>query len=127
MSVIVESSWALPSAVAREENGDEAVDSLWPARKGTDKEPTMTLNEKFDDAQKRVKALPAAPGTDTLLELYALYKQGTAGDVDGKRPGMLDIKGRAKYDAWTKRRGMSRDAAMEAYVALVDGLAGAPR
>ncbi len=87
----------------------------------------MTLNEKFDDAQKRVKALPAAPGTDTLLELYALYKQGTAGDVDGKRPGMLDIKGRAKYDAWTKRRGMSRDAAMEAYVALVDGLAGAPR
>ena len=82
----------------------------------------MTLAEKFEDAQKRVKTLPAAPGTETLLALYALYKQATAGDVDGKRPGMLDIKGRAKHDAWTGRKGLTRDAAMEAYVALVDQL-----
>lgn len=82
----------------------------------------MTLAEKFEDAQKRVKTLPAAPGTDTLLELYALYKQGTTGDADGKRPGMLDIKGRAKHDAWAGRKGLSRDAAMEAYVGLVDRL-----
>jgi diazepam-binding inhibitor (GABA receptor modulator, acyl-CoA-binding protein) len=82
----------------------------------------MTLAEQFQDAQNRVKALSSAPGTDKLLELYALYKQGTSGDVDGKRPGMLDMKGRAKYDAWAGRKGMTKDAAMTAYVALVDRL-----
>lgn len=85
----------------------------------------MTLAERFEDAQRRVRTLPAAPGNDVLLELYALYKQGSAGDVSGGRPGMLDIKGRAKYDAWARRKGMGRDAAMEAYVALVDRLVGA--
>ena len=84
----------------------------------------MTLPERFADAQERVKKLSAAPGTDTLLELYAHYKQATAGDVDGKRPGMLDVKGRAKYDAWAKQKGKSHDQAMEAYVALVDTLTG---
>jgi acyl-CoA-binding protein len=82
----------------------------------------MTLTERFEDAQRRVKTLTQAPGTDTLLQLYALFKQSTAGDVDGKRPGMLDIKGRAKYDAWSEKKGLGRDAAMEAYVALVDRL-----
>ncbi len=84
----------------------------------------MPLNEEFEDAQKRVKTLSAAPGNSTLLELYALYKQSTAGDVDGKRPGMLDIKGRAKYDAWAQRKGKTREAAMQEYVALVARLTG---
>jgi diazepam-binding inhibitor (GABA receptor modulator, acyl-CoA-binding protein) len=83
----------------------------------------MTLAERFEDAQKRAKALPSAPPTDTLLALYALYKQGTEGDVQGKRPGMLDFKGQAKYDAWAKKKGLSKDKAMEDYVALVDKLA----
>jgi acyl-CoA-binding protein len=82
----------------------------------------MTLDERFADAQNRVKTLAAAPDTSTLLELYALFKQGSTGDVNGKRPGMLDIKGRAKWDAWESKRGMSKDAAMEKYVALVDKL-----
>ena len=71
----------------------------------------MSLTERFEDAQKRVKALPAAPSTDKLLALYALYKQGTEGDVTGKRPGMLDFKGQAKYDAWAKKKGLSKDQA----------------
>lgn len=82
----------------------------------------MTLAEQFEDAQKRVKTLSSAPDTGTLLELYALYKQGSSGDVDGKRPGMLDVKGRAKYDAWAGKKGQSREQAMQAYVALVDQL-----
>jgi acyl-CoA-binding protein len=82
----------------------------------------MTLTQRFEDAQKRVKALSSAPSTDNLLALYALYKQGVEGDVSGKRPGMLDFKGQAKYDAWAKKKGMTRDAAMEAYVALVETL-----
>jgi carboxylesterase len=54
-----------------------------------------------------------------MLELYALYKQSTTGDATGSRPGMLDVKGRAKFDAWAKHKGKSKDAAMEAYIALV--------
>jgi acyl-CoA-binding protein len=82
------------------------------------------LGGKFEDAQKRVKQLSKTPSNDELLELYALYKQATAGDVSGSRPGMLDLKGRAKYDAWAKTKGTSKDAAMTKYVALVDRLTG---
>ena len=82
----------------------------------------MSNAEKFEDAQKRVKTLSRTPDNDKLLELYALYKQATAGDVEGKRPGMLDLKGRAKFDAWTGKKGLSKDQAMEAYVRLVDRL-----
>jgi carboxylesterase len=82
----------------------------------------MTLSERFEDAQRRVKTLAAAPPAETLLELYALYKQGSVGDVQGERPGMLDFKGRAKWDAWQKRRGTAKEQAMETYVALVDRL-----
>lgn len=82
------------------------------------------LAARFDDAQKRVKALSKTPSNEELLELYALYKQASAGDVAGSRPGMMDFKGRAKYDAWAAKKGTSKDAAMTAYVALVDRLAG---
>jgi len=81
------------------------------------------LNAKFEDAQKRVKELKQTPSTDDLLALYALYKQATSGDVSGTRPGMIDFKGRAKYDAWAKKKGVSRDQAMTDYVSLVDRLA----
>ena len=84
----------------------------------------MELPAKFEDAQTRVKQLSKSPSTDDLLELYALYKQATSGDVSGSRPGMLDMKGRAKYDAWSKKKGTSKDDAMTKYVALVDRLAG---
>jgi diazepam-binding inhibitor (GABA receptor modulating acyl-CoA-binding protein) len=84
----------------------------------------MDLAAKFEDAQTRVKTLKATPDNDTLLVLYALYKQATAGDVTGKRPGMMDFKGRAKFDAWDAKKGMTKDKAMEAYVAEVDRLVG---
>lgn len=82
----------------------------------------MALQDDFQAAQERVKTLSSRPSNDTLLELYSLFKQGTEGDVQGKRPGMLDLKGRAKYDAWASRKGLSRDAAMQQYVALVNRL-----
>lgn len=84
----------------------------------------MDLDAKFQDAAARVQKLSARPSNDVLLDLYALYKQGSVGDVEGKRPGMLDVKGRAKYDAWAKRKGMGKDQAKTEYVALVDRLAG---
>jgi acyl-CoA-binding protein len=84
----------------------------------------MELSAKFEDAQTRAKQLSKSPSTDDLLELYALFKQATSGDIAGSRPGMLDMKGRAKYDAWAKKKGTSKDDAMTKYVALVDRLAG---
>jgi len=79
----------------------------------------MPLPEDFAAAQERVKKLSRTPSNDELLELYSLYKQGSVGDVQGKRPGMLDFRGRAKFDAWAHKKGMSRDAAIQAYVDLV--------
>jgi acyl-CoA-binding protein len=76
------------------------------------------LAQRFADAQARIKPVTGL-SNDVLLELYALYKQATAGDVAGDRPGMLDLRGRAKYDAWARRKGMTADAAMEAYVTVV--------
>ena len=78
--------------------------------------------DQFKDATKRVEKLSSRPSNDQLLDLYAFYKQATAGDVSGDRPGMFDLKGRAKYDAWAKRKGTSKDDAMKKYVALVDKL-----
>jgi len=76
------------------------------------------LAQRFADAQARIKPVTGL-GNDVMLDLYALYKQATTGDVAGSRPGMLDLRGRAKYDAWAQRKGMTRDAAMDAYIALV--------
>ena len=82
----------------------------------------MSLEQQFVDAQARVKTLVATPATETLLLLYALFKQATVGDASGKRPGLLDLKGRAKFDAWSGKKGIAKDEAMKQYVALVDRL-----
>lgn len=84
----------------------------------------MALEDDFQAAQSRVKQLARAPAPEQLLALYSLYKQATLGDVSGARPGMLDFKGRAKYDAWAARRGTERSHAMQAYVELVQRLVG---
>ena len=82
------------------------------------------LADKFAQSQIDVKTLTENPGNDMLLKLYSNYKQATAGDVQGKRPGMMNIAGRAKYDAWAGLKGASKEQSMEAYVGLVDKLLG---
>jgi diazepam-binding inhibitor (GABA receptor modulating acyl-CoA-binding protein) len=79
----------------------------------------LSSSADFEAAQARVKTLTSTPSPGELLELYALFKQGTQGDVTGSRPGMLDFKGRAKFDAWEQKKGLARDAAQNAYVELV--------
>ncbi|MDP2227367.1 MAG: acyl-CoA-binding protein [Moraxellaceae bacterium] len=76
----------------------------------------------FEQAQKDVNTLSAKPGNADLLELYKLYKQATEGDVKGSRPGMMNIAGRLKYDAWAGIKGMAKAAAETAYVAKVQAL-----
>lgn len=82
----------------------------------------MATEQEFKDAAEAVKSLTKRPSNDELLELYALYKQATDGDATGKRPGAFKLKERAKFDAWTKQKGKGKDAARDAYVALVGRL-----
>ena len=79
------------------------------------------LKSKFDAAIAHSKTLPTQ-STTVQLDLYGLFKQASSGDVSGSRPGKFDMRGRAKYDAWEKRKGMSTDAAMQAYVDYVANL-----
>ena len=82
------------------------------------------LDAACQQAQVDVKTLTSKPSNDDLLRLYSLFKQGTKGDVDGKRPGRLDMVNRAKYDAWAKLEGTSQDSAKQSYIDLVTGLLG---
>lgn len=80
------------------------------------------LKAGFEAAVAASKTLSERPDNATLLKLYALYKQGSEGDVQGKRPGFTDMVGRAKYDAWAALQGTAGEAAMQQYIDLVTAL-----
>ena len=81
------------------------------------------LKAAFETAVANSKKLPEKPDNMTLLKIYALYKQASAGDVEGKRPGFADMVGRAKWDAWNEVKGKASDAAMQDYIDLIESLA----
>ena len=80
------------------------------------------LKAAFEKAVAESKSLPEKPDNATLLQIYALYKQATTGDVDGKRPGFGDMVGRAKWDAWNGVKGKATNEAMQEYVDLIESL-----
>ena len=80
------------------------------------------LKSLFDKAVSESKSLPDKPDNMTLLKIYALYKQASSGDVDGKRPGFTDMVGRAKWDAWNGLKGTAADDAMQQYIDLIEDL-----
>jgi acyl-CoA-binding protein len=80
------------------------------------------LKASFEKAVAESKKLPERPDNATLLKIYALYKQATDGDVQGKRPGFVDMVGRAKWDAWKEVEGKTPKDAMQAYVDLIESL-----
>ena len=80
------------------------------------------LAARFQTAIDESKKLGKRPDNDTLLKLYACFKQGSNGDVEGKRPGFADLVGRAKYDAWAKLKGTPKETAMQQYVDQVEML-----
>ena len=84
----------------------------------------MSLQEQFAQAQAESKNLPERPDNMTLLKIYALFKQGSAGDVTGERPGMTDFVNRAKFDAWAALKGTSQEDAMQQYIDLIEELKG---
>ena len=81
-----------------------------------------SLQTKFEQAVVQSKQLPDKPDNMTLLKIYSLYKQASAGDVEGKRPGFTDMVGRAKWDAWSALKGKSTDEAMQDYIDLIESL-----
>ena len=82
----------------------------------------MSLQAQFEQAQADSRTLSTRPDNLTLLKLYALFKQATEGDVEGKRPGFTDMVGRAKWDAWEKLKDMSLDDAKQQYIDLIESL-----
>lgn len=82
------------------------------------------INSRFEQASVAAKSLPERPDNDTMLKLYALYKQGSSGDVSGNKPGMFDFVGVAKYEAWKGLQGLSQEDAMNQYIELVGKLGG---
>jgi diazepam-binding inhibitor (GABA receptor modulating acyl-CoA-binding protein) len=84
----------------------------------------MASEDEFHAAVERVKTFVVDPGNSTKLQLYALYKQATEGDVTGKRPGFTNPVGRAKYDAWAEQQGLSAEDARNEYVTLVHSITG---
>ncbi len=84
----------------------------------------MSLQEQFAQAQADSKNLSERPDNMTLLKIYALFKQASSGDADGKRPGFTDMVGRAKWDAWDAIKGTSKDDAMQQYIDLIEELKG---
>jgi len=85
----------------------------------------MSLQEEFEAIVKRVQENADAMlklSDDKKLEVYALFKQATVGDTNTERPGMLDFKGKAKWDAWNGKKGTTQDEARQQYIDLVGGL-----
>jgi len=82
----------------------------------------MELQQQFESAVAKSKELTKRPSNEELLLLYALFKQGSEGDVSGDRPGGFDFKAIAKFDAWAEQKGKTKEAAMQEYVSLMDKL-----
>lgn len=83
----------------------------------------MSLQSDFEKAAADVKSLPSKPSDDELLTLYGFYKQATEGDAqDSQAPSFWDLKGKAKFGAWKKNAGMSKDDAMRKYIETVNAL-----
>ncbi|KAI8145972.1 putative acyl-coA-binding protein [Fennellomyces sp. T-0311] len=77
---------------------------------------------EFDKAAEEVKNLPTKPSDDDLLKLYGLFKQATVGDNNTAKPGMFDLKGKYKWQAWEDVKGKSKEDAEKEYIAFVEEL-----
>ena len=87
----------------------------------------MSLQEEFEAAAKRLEAnagISESLSNEKKLEIYSLYKQGMIGDCNTSKPGMLDFKGKAKWEAWNARKGSSKEDAQKAYIELINELLG---
>ena len=108
----------------REATGETVVRLDTPS--AADSASPDELRERFDAAVEKVRSAPAngplKPSNEMKLKMYGLYRQAIDGDVHGKRPGMMDVVGRFKYDAWAAVKGMAREEAMRQYIHEVESI-----
>lgn len=85
----------------------------------------MTITEQFEQAVAQSKLLSQKPDNETLLKLYALYKQATEGDHSGESTASaFDFVARFKQEAWGSLKGLTKESAMQQYVDLINKLKG---
>ncbi|CAK9798684.1 Acyl-CoA-binding protein homolog [Anthophora quadrimaculata] len=82
----------------------------------------MSLDQKFEEAAEAVKTLTKRPRDEEFLQLYGLFKQAKVGNINTAKPGVFDMKGKAKWDVWKSKEGMSQSDAKEAYITFVNTL-----
>jgi diazepam-binding inhibitor (GABA receptor modulator, acyl-CoA-binding protein) len=80
------------------------------------------LNTLFEQASVDAKGLAERPDNQTLLRIYALYKQGSEGDIERPKPSMTDMVGFAKWSAWNKLKGTEQDEAKQEFIDLIESL-----
>jgi len=79
------------------------------------------MEAKFQEAVETMNnKVNKTLSNEELLDLYKYYKQASVGDCNTTRPGMLDFKGKAKWDAWDGLKGTSKEDAMAKYVELAE-------
>ncbi len=83
---------------------------------------SVELEKQFEEAKQRVTTLPEKPSNQVLLEIYALNKQATIGDINIEKPAMFDFVAQAKYNAWFGKKGMTKEEAQKKYIELVNSL-----
>ena len=82
----------------------------------------MSNSEQFQKAAEDVKKLAIKPTDEELLDLYRYFKQASVGDCNTTRPGMFDLKGKYKWDAWNGLKGTSKEDAEKKYITIVENL-----
>lgn len=70
-------------------------------------------NEEFESLivlMKERSDLVDKQSKDTRLKMYSAGKQGKAGDCKDPKPGMFDVVGKIKWQAWKDRTGQDQNA-----------------
>jgi acyl-CoA thioester hydrolase len=80
------------------------------------------LEEKYEAAKKRVLELPERPSNEKMLEIYSLAKQAEIGDINIEKPAMFDFVAAAKFNSWSKKKGIAKEDAMQQYVDFIEKL-----
>jgi len=81
------------------------------------------LEAKFNEASELIskgKPTKGSATNDDKLKLYGLFKQAKEGDNTASAPWSVQWETKAKWEAWEKNKGKSKEAAMNEYIAEVE-------
>lgn len=79
------------------------------------------LDIAFEQAFSKISTLSQSLPPDTMLKLYAFYKQASSGD-SYQVNAEPDVKNAFKFNAWMQLNGMSQNEAKEEYIKLANSI-----